>query len=296
MTYTFIGDKNYIQREINKLCEDFSSENISHYNLEEHSFDKVMEDLDTVSLFGNKLIIVENIDKLDDMNTIEKYLNNESSNTLVLISYKELDKRKKITKLLNDKTKVKEFLNNDIEKVINEKIEDYSMDTMCLNTLISYCSNNINKIENELEKLKMFKYEDKKITKDDVEKLVKKSYDATIFDLIDSINTRNIDKVFEIYNGLIEENSTEEQILYTIANHYRLLYQISVKLKALSDDEIIKEYHMHPYRLVKLKEQLNLISDKEIERMLKSLSDIDISYKSGAGDISTLMYMFFNNL
>ena len=296
MTYTFIGDKNYIQREINSLCEDFSSENISHYNLEENAFDKVLEDLDTVSLFGDKLIIVENIDKLDDIKAIEKYLNNESSNTLVLISYKELDKRKKSTKLLKDKTKVKEFLNNDIEKIVLEKIEDYSMDTMCLNTLISYCSNNINRVENELEKLKLFKAENKEITKEDVEKLVKKSYDATIFDLIDNINARNTDKIFEIYNGLLSENSTEEQILYTIANHYRLLYQISVKLKTLSDDEIIKQYHMHPYRLVKLKQQLNLVSDNTIERILKSLSDIDIAYKSGKTDISTSMYMFFNNL
>ena len=57
----------------------------------------VLEDLNTVSLFGDKFITVKNIDNFDDIDSLEKYLDNPSSNTLVFISYKELDKRKKIT-------------------------------------------------------------------------------------------------------------------------------------------------------------------------------------------------------
>ena len=296
MTYTFIGNKDYLNREINKISQSFPLENIVRYNLDEDKISDVVQDLNTVSLFGDKLVIVNNIDKLDDSDLLNKYLSNESNNTLILVSLKELDKRKKITKVLQEKTNYKEFLNYNIESVIKENLNDFKMSPMAINLLISYCSNNINRIENELEKLKTYKFLEKEITKDDVDKLVKKSLDSTIFDLIDKINLKDKEHVFKIYNELLEEGETEEKIMYTIANHYRLLFQISEKVKSLSDDEIIKEYKMHPYRLTKLKEQLRLVSQSDTLKILKKLSDIDIGIKKGQRDIKNSMFLFFESL
>ena len=296
MTYTFIGEKDYIEKEINKISKSFNIENIVRYNLEETSINKVIEDLNTVSLFGNKLIIVNSIDKIENPDPLIKYLNNEGANTLILLSFKELDKRKKITKVLQEKTKYKEFLSYNIESVIKEDLKDFKMSPMAINLLISYCGNNLSRIENELEKLKLYKLNEKEITTEDIENLVKKSLDSTIFNLIDKINEKDKVKIFKIYNELLEEGETEEKIMYTIANHYRLLFQISEKIKSLSDDEIIKEYRMHPYRLTKLKEQLNLIVQDDILTILKRLSDIDINIKKGKIDIKTAMFLFFECL
>ena len=296
MTYTFVGEKAYIDKELDKLISKYQAENIARYNLIEHNIENVIQDLDTISLFGEKLIIAENIDSIENTDILIKYLDNESANSLVLISYKELDKRKKLTKVLKDKTKYKELLSYNVNSFVSNLLDDYKMSTMTINLLISYCGDNINRIENELEKLKMYKYKEKEITNEDVEKLVKKSLDATIFNLIDLINEKNISKVFKVYNDLLEEKETEEKIMYTIANHYRLLFQISEKTKSMSDDDIIKEYKMNPYRLTKLKQQLHLVSKDDILNILKNLSDIDINVKKGNTDIQTGMILFFKNL
>lgn len=296
MTYTFVGNKDYIDEEINKISKNFSLENIVTYNLEEDLINKVIEDLNTVSLFGEKLIEVFNIDKLEDAEKIIKYLDNQGDNTLVLISYKELDKRKKLTKALKEKTEYKELFNYDFSKFIKDNLEDFEMPVMAINILISYCDNNLKRLSNELEKLKIYKINEKEITVDDIKKLVKKGYDSTIFNLIDAINLKDKNKIFKIYTELLEENETEEKILYTIANHYRLLLQIKIKTKDKSDNEIIAEYKMHPYRLTKLKEQCSLVSDEMILKILKSLSEIDIDIKSGKKSISTGMCLFFENL
>ena len=296
MTYTFVGNKDYIDEEINKISKNFSLENIVTYNLEEDLINKVIEDLNTVSLFGEKLIEVFNIDKLEDAEKIIKYLDNQGDNTLVLMSYKELDKRKKLTKALKEKTEYKELFNYNFSKFIKDNLEDFEMPTMAINVLISYCDNNLKRLSNELEKLKIYKINEKEITVDDIKKLVKKGYDSTIFNLIDAINLKDKNKIFKIYNELLEENETEEKILYTIANHYRLLLQIKIKTKDKSDNEIIAEYKMHPYRLTKLKEQCSLVSDEMILKILKSLSEIDIEIKSGKKSISTGMCLFFENL
>ena len=296
MTYTFVGNKDYIDEEINKISKNFSLENIVTYNLEEDLINKVIEDLNTVSLFGEKLIEVFNIDKLEDAEKIIKYLDNQGDNTLVLISYKELDKRKKLTKALKEKTEYKELFNYNFSKFIKDNLEDFEMPVMAINILIIYCDNNLKRISSELEKLKIYKINEKEITVDDIKKLVKKGYDSTIFNLIDAINLKDKNKIFKIYNELLEENETEEKILYTIANHYRLLLQIKIKTKDKSDNEIIAEYKMHPYRLTKLKEQCSLVSDEMILKILKSLSEIDIEIKSGKKSISTGMCLFFENL
>ena len=106
------------------------------------------------------------------------------------------------------------------------------MSPMAINLLIGYCGNNLSRIENELEKLKLYKLNEKEITTEDIENLVKKSLDSTIFNLIDKINEKDKVKIFKIYNELLEEGETEEKIMYTIANHYRLLFQISEKIKS----------------------------------------------------------------
>ena len=296
MTYTFIGEKDYVQKEVSKISQAFNQENIVRYNLEETNVGKVIEDLNTISLFGNKLVIANSINKIDNPDSLIEYLNNEGSNTLILISFKELDKRKKITKVLQEKTKYKEFLSYDLESIIKEDLKDFRMSPMAINLLISYCGHNLSRIENELKKLMIYKAEEKEITIEDIESLVKKSLDSTIFNLIDKINEKDKNQVLKIYNELLEEGETEEKIMYTIANHYRLLFQISEKIKTLSDDDIIKEYKMHPYRLIKLKGQLNLIIQDDILKILKDLSDIDINVKKGKIDIKTAMFLFFEGL
>lgn len=296
VTYTFIGSKNYVNRELNKVVKSFSPENIVRFDLDETNINDIIQELNTVSLFGQKLVIVNNIDKLDNTDILEKYLSNQSDNVLILLSEKELDKRKKITKFIKEKTDYREYLNYNIEDIIKENTKDFKISPMAINLLISYCSNDINRVENELEKLKTYKFNEKEIVKEDIESLVKKSLDSTIFDLIDKINQKDKDKIFKVYNELIKDGETEEKIMYTIANHYRLLFQISEKVKSLNDAEIIKEYKMHPYRLTKLKEQINVVSQNDILKTLKRLSEIDIGIKKGQKDIKNSMFLFFESL
>ena len=295
MTYTFVGEKELIEKEVNKISKDYASESISLYNLEIDSIGAALEDINTIGLFGDKLIIINNIENASDDSLVE-YFNNQISNTLILTSYKKLDARKKITKVLKEKTKLNELFGIDLSDYIRKQLDDYKITNMAINILISYCNSNINRIDNELEKLKVFKLEEKVINEDDVKEVVKESYESTVFNLIDEINLKNKKKIYKIYYELLQSGFTEERIMYTIANHYRLLFQIKCKLENESDEDIVKEYGMHPYRLKKLKEQLRILTDEDILFILKTLGDIDIKSKRGETEVSTGLILFFENL
>lgn len=294
MVYTLVGNKDYVLEEIDKIVGD--SSNVISYDLDECSIKDAIIDLDTVSLFGKKIVKVFGLDKIDDSDFLIKYFDNALDNVLILVSYKELDNRKKLTKVLKEKTEYKEIFSYDFNGYVKERLDGFKMDFMTINLLVSYCDGDIKRLFNELEKLKLYKFNEKVITLDDVNRIVRKGYDSTIFNLIDEINSGNKEKIYSIYRELLMENETEEKILYTIANHYRLLYKVKIKSMSMSDSEMIRVYRLHPYRLTKLKEQCRLVSREKILFMLKGLSDVDINVKSGKMDISTGMFLFLENL
>lgn len=294
MVYTLVGNKDYVLEEIDKIVGD--SSNVISYDLDECSIKDAIIDLDTVSLFGKKIVKVFGLDKIDDSDFLIKYFDNALDNVLILVSYKELDNRKKLTKVLKEKTEYKEIFSYDFNGYVKERLDGFKMDFMTINLLVSYCEGDIKRLFNELEKLKLYKFNEKVITLDDVNRIVRKGYDSTIFNLIDEINSGNKEKIYSIYRELLMENETEEKILYTIANHYRLLYKVKIKSMSMSDSEMIRIYRLHPYRLTKLKEQCRLVSREKILFMLKGLSDVDINVKSGKMDISTGMFLFLENL
>lgn len=294
MVYTLVGNKDYVLEEIDKIVGD--SSNVISYDLDECSIKDAIIDLDTVSLFGKKIVKVFGLDKIDDSDFLIKYFDNVLDNVLILVSYKELDNRKKLTKVLKEKTEYKEIFSYDFNGYVKERLDGFKMDFMTINLLVSYCDGDIKRLFNELEKLKLYKFNEKVITLDDVNRIVRKGYDSTIFNLIDEINSGNKEKIYSIYRELLMENETEEKILYTIANHYRLLYKVKIKSMSMSDSEMIRVYRLHPYRLTKLKEQCRLVSREKILFMLKGLSDVDINVKSGKMDISTGMFLFLENL
>lgn len=294
MVYTLVGNKDYVLEEIDKIVGD--SSNVISYDLDECSIRDAIIDLDTVSLFGKKIVKVFGLDKIDDSDFLIKYFDNALDNVLILVSYKELDNRKKLTKVLKEKTEYKEIFSYDFNGYVKERLDGFKMDFMTINLLVSYCDGDIKRLFNELEKLKLYKFNEKVITLDDVNRIVRKGYDSTIFNLIDEINSGDKEKIYSIYRELLMENETEEKILYTIANHYRLLYKVKIKSMSMSDSEMIRIYRLHPYRLTKLKEQCRLVSREKILFMLKGLSDVDINVKSGKMDISTGMFLFLENL
>ena len=86
MIYTLVGNKDYVLEEVKKLEND--SDNIVSYDMKDSSLKDAIIDLDTVSLFGNKIVKVFNLDKVLYGGSLIKYLDNPGSNTLILISYK----------------------------------------------------------------------------------------------------------------------------------------------------------------------------------------------------------------
>lgn len=299
MAYLIIGNKSIQDKEKQNLYKklNINSNDVIKYDLLDAPISRIIEELDTFSLFEDKKIVLcNNFSKLDNNEIFLKYLENESDNILILTDEKKLEGNSKIVKAINQKLNIIDNSDMNLLSLIKEEFKDYEIYNMTAIMLQDYCNNDYGRVINEIEKLKMFKLDDKKITNEDVKLLVKKSFDSTIFDLINAINKKNKTKIFEIYNELINNNEDETKIIATLANHYRLVYKIKILTEDNLDEDIIKELKLHPYRFKLLKEQSYSYSKTDLLTIIKNMSVVDINVKSGVLDKKIAMELFLAHI
>ena len=286
---------------------DFLDAEISTYDLEEVELDNALEDLDTYGfLSSKKVIVIQNIESIkyddfkEDFDHLFKYIDNPNPDNLLIIEAKKLNNTLKITKELKKKCKyiLVEFNSKDY---IKTTLKDYKIDNLVINLLDEYCQSDITKIDGECSKLMNYKYEDKTITKDDIEEMVVKKLgderDLT-FAFSRSLAERNIKEALLKYHELLNYNIEPLSIIGLLASQIRIIYQVKLLEKnRLSDREIADTLgEKSDYRIKKTRELTRLYSEDELLNLMQKLSDMDYKIKTTDVDGKNLIEMFIINI
>ena len=292
MVYLLYGTEDFeIEEEIKKLSKDIDEMNISKYDLNNDMLSLALEDAKTMSLFDDKkLVIVDNANMFTgstskDSELIEEYLNHINENTtLVLIVHNDkLDTRKKITKLIKKVGKVQEFNDElDTTSLVRRLFKDYNIDYKTIQLFIDRVGNNPLIIQSEINKIKIYKDNDKNITEEDILNLTAKLIEIDIFKLIDYIVRKNKEKALELYYEMLKMNEEPIKIVVILANQFRIMYQSKELLKkGYSEKDIASTLKIHPYRVkLAIQNSRNYTSDILLKN-LNALADIDIGIKTG---------------
>lgn len=292
MVYLLYGTKDFeIEEEIKKLSKGIDEMNISKYDLNNDMLSLALEDAKTISLFSDKkLVIVDNANMFTgstskDSELIEEYLNHINENTtLVLIVHNDkLDTRKKITKLIKKVGKVQEFNDElDTTSLVRRLFKDYNIDYKTIQLFIDRVGNNPLIIQSEINKIKIYKDNDKNITEEDILNLTAKLIEIDIFKLIDYIVRKNKEKALELYYEMLKMNEEPIKIVVILANQFRIMYQSKELLKkGYSEKDIANTLKIHPYRVkLAIQNSRNYTSDILLKN-LNALADIDIGIKTG---------------
>lgn len=292
MVYLLYGTKDFeIEEEIKKLSKGIDEMNISKYDLNNDMLSLALEDAKTMSLFGDKkLVIVDNANMFTgstskDSELIEEYLNHMNDNTtLILIVHNDkLDTRKKITKLIKKVGKVQEFNDElDTTSLVRRLFKDYNIDYKTIQLFIDRVGNNPLIIQSEINKIKIYKDNDKNITEEDILNLTAKLIEIDIFKLIDYIVRKNKEKALELYYEMLKMNEEPIKIVVILANQFRIMYQSKELLKkGYSEKDIANTLKIHPYRVkLAIQNSRNYTSDILLKN-LNALADIDIGIKTG---------------
>ena len=258
------------------------------YNLKENTISDVIEEANTVSLFrSNKVILVysSSIDKLDDEELI-MYLNNYNKDVYLIFIVEKSDARKKIVKLINEKGI--SIDSDNVDKSYNKnyvvsylKDNGYKMNSNVIECFLSRVSDNINDIRNELDKLFIYKLDDKNISLDDVKLITYDNADNIIYEFTNALLEKDENKAISMYHSFIDSNMAIDYILASIYNSYRTLYQIKELNKNNSIRDISKTIGKKEYYVEKMLYRSMNYNDNELLDIIHTLAMIDKNYKSG---------------
>ncbi len=303
--YLLVYDNYYLfQEKLKDIISSTKFENasITNYDLEEEDLYNALLDLDTYSfLTEQKVIIIKNINLLEDNQDTKhllKYLDNPNNDNLLILTTTKFNATKKINKELKKKTNYIK-LETDLNKEIKNILQGYEVESGVITKIIEYSNNNIDIIKSECDKLKQYKFDTKKITKEDVETIVIKHIGEStqiVFDLIKDIAIKDKKRAIIKYEKLKKYNVDDIALIGLLESQLRLMIQIIMfSEKNYTNKDIAATLNIHPYRIEKTKELLRYSNKKDVCNMIKNLSNIDYKIKSGQIDNKDAIFMYIIN-
>lgn len=303
MIYLLYGTEKYlIDKYIKKikLENNIDEFNLSIYNLET-DLKNIIEDANTLTMFGNKKMIIVNDEnvfsgmKLEiDVEPLINYLNNLNPNTIIVFinNSDKINERKKITKILKEIGTISDFNSFD-NSYLKEMFKDYNIDNFTINLLKERVGNDLERLSQEINKIIIYKDKEKNITKEDIINLTCENTDTNIFDLIESIVSKDKEKAIQIYNNMIKINEEPIKIITMLANQFRIIYQVKNLYKmGYTEKDIASILDIHPYRIKLALQKANNYSNEILLKNLYSLAELDCDIKTGRKDKYTSLELF----
>ena len=309
--YFLMGEEPYY---IDKLTE-FIEQNI----LQEHERDfnqsilygrdVTMEDvIGTAKRFpmmaDRQVVVVREAQELSrTIDKLEAYAENPQPTTVLVFAYKykTLDKRKKITKLL-DKVGVvfesKKLYDNQVGDWIKRVLsgQGYSIDNKAVAMLVEFLGTDLSKINNELEKLKIILPKGHTFTPNDIEENIGFSKDFNNFELRKAIGEKNQVKAYQIID-YFAQNPKDNPLVVTTGLVFGFFSQLLQYhgLKDKSQANAAKILKINPYFVKDYEVAFRNYPMKKVSAIVAALRTLDVKSK-GVGAASTSQHDLLKEL
>lgn len=257
-----------------------------------------------------QVVIIKEAQELSrTIDKIESYVDNPLPSTVLVFcyKYKTLDKRKKVTKLLGQKGVVfesKKLYENQvgdwIKRVLSGK--KYAIEPKASAMLVEFLGTDLNKINNELEKLQIILPVGSTITPKHIEENIGFSKDYNNFELLNALGSRNQLKAFQIVQ-YFSDNPKANPLVVTTSTIFGFYIKI-LKYHGLKDrnpKNVASALGVSPYFLKDYDVALKNYPMKKVSQIVTALRDIDVKSKGVGANalpqsdlLREMLYKIFN--
>ena len=242
------------------------------------------------SLFENSKIIIINRASDKIVEIIQELINRNIANTKIIINADILEKKSKLRSLFEKKQDLICIPtypdNNDTLSKLSGAFfrkENITISQQNINLIVEKCNGDRNNLKNELNKIKNYLINKKKISSEEILKIINLSENYELSKLIDNCLAKNKSKVTNILN---ENNYNSDDciiILRTFLSKAKRILKLAVQLEQNKD--IYKTINAaRPPIFWKDKEivkiQLNKWKPNQIKRLINEITNIELEIKN----------------
>lgn len=299
MILFFYGEDTYrLKQKLNRLKEKFISSSLGDTNLaildgKTITFDEMARQILAVPFLAKKrLVIIENLMRdgkksaqgrdLAKGGEIQEKMTDflkkvPDSTVLVFVEEGAPDRRTVLFRRLNRPGQAQEFKLLEGEALRRWLRQEVSVrggeiDSSATNKLIEYVGSDLWRMKNEIDKLTAYSLQ---LTAKEVELLVAPQVQANIFELIEAVAAKMLQRGLRELYQLLQGGFSEIYIMTMIIYQYRNL------LLAKDGQERASNPGLHPYVLRKITPLLGQYELEELKKIYEKLLSVEISIKTG---------------
>lgn len=306
--YLLMSDsKTLMDKKINEIIK--KSPNVISYSYKDSTITDILEEASYVSFFEEeKFLIVKNTDffskgKLSEKDTeklLQYFENPYPHTTLIFTTYEDIDKRKSITKKIEeigDITVIKAPKNYDLFLAIKKQMSIYKVDDHVIRYMIEACLGSYDFLQNEIDKLSLkFKAGDT-ISLNEIKKIIVPNVNDNVFKFVDAVISKDAYQIFHLLEDFLTIKTDVLQLMNLLVREYRFIYYYKIlERKCFSSIDIAKELKVQDWQLDKIRKEASKYHEDDIKDYLIVLSKLDVNIKSGKYEKNTAFQSFLVNL
>ncbi|MFI3205791.1 MAG: DNA polymerase III subunit delta [Clostridia bacterium] len=302
--YFFYGEEKYLLKNcLNKLIKTVKPESFQQLNFNEftneNTVDEIADAVISLPFMAEYKCVLVNDFNIESKNATEnskilEMLEDVPESTVLIFSLPTLNidlkksaKWRNFLKIVDKKNISVVFeaqMNSDLSKFVTKICEQHGSSISRANAskIIEYAGTDMTNLKNETEKLSAFA-KDREITADDIEKLVVKNLDTTVFILIKAIVANNYSRAYSLLNLLFENKEEPVPILARITETYIDLYRVRTALQSGKTAKAPAEYENYKgreFRLTNAERDIRNLPTENLRESLSLLLKTDIMLKS----------------
>lgn len=225
----------------------------------------------------------------DDETLLNAYLSRPSETSVVIFIADELDKRRKMAKLLLENATAVEFAKFTDAELVNwarKEIKDFGFDAeeKAVYHLVALVGDNLRKLASEIKKVTTAALPDKIVTYELVESLVTNTREISNFDLTDQLFGKDKRKPLQTLKKILDDGAEPLMLLGLIAHNLRrTLMAKELMNQGVERTEVVRVMKLHPKFHEDFLQTARRSDRQKLLRIIERVAATDLAIKTSKG-------------
>ena len=259
------------------------------YDAANASPESVVSACNSYSLFGGgALVLVRNLDAWNAAQKakITTYLEDPSPETDLVLLGKKLGAREKLLAAVKKSGEVHDFQQPTGRALVKWLIgyarqQELELPEGVAQSLVDRCSGDKVRLSREVEKLALYS-DGRNATLEDVETLCPPDIQSNIFTFVDSLAVGDRSKSLSLLEDLISTGEPALRLTFMVRRQFQLLSRARALLdRGTPQGEVARDLKVPPFVARKLDEQSRKMNEKDLDRALSLVLDLERGLKGG---------------
>ena len=241
-----------------------------------------------------QVVLLKEAQQMKDIDKLESYIENPLGSTILVVSYKEkkVDGRTKFAKMLKEKgvlLSTKKIYENQLPQWTEEIVHShgYEISKKALMLLVDHIGNDLNRIENEIEKILVNLGKRKIINEDDIEEFIGISKEFNVFEFQNALAAKDLANCIRIvqYFEANPKAAPIQLIMPSLYSFFSKLYMIH-GLNSRDEKTVAAAIGINPFFVRDYLQAVKTYSFPQVEKAILLLHQYNLR-SVGVSDIGT---------